>query len=321
MVGSSFPYSEYLPKEGQARGVQIDLDGRRLSMRYPMEVNLVGDSRATLLALLPLLKAKADRSWRNEITGNVERWWQVLEARAMNDAEPINPQRVFWELSPRLPDDCILTCDSGTAAAWFARDLKLRRGMMASLSGGLATMGPAVPYAIAAKFAWPKRPVVALLGDGAMQMVGINGLITVAHQWKRWDDPRLVVMVLNNSDLNMVTWEQRVSEGNRKFDTSQMLPTFPYADYASLIGLNGIRVDRPERIAAAWDEALSADRPTLLEMVTDPNVPPVPPHVTRKQAKDYVKALVHRDPQAVDVMIATAKEWWDGMFPSQRGRR
>ena len=321
MVGSSFPYSEYLPKEGQARGVQIDIDGRRLSIRYPMEVNLVGDSRATLLALLPLLKAKADRAWRGEITGNVAQWWQVLEARAMNDAEPINPQRVFWELSPRLPDDCILTCDSGTAAAWFARDLKLRRGMMASLSGGLATMGPAVPYAIAAKFAWPKRPVIALLGDGAMQMVGINSLITVAHQWKHWDDPRLVVMVLNNSDLNMVTWEQRVSEGHRKFDASQVLPPFPYADYAKLIGLEGIRVDRPEHIAAAWEEALSADRPTLLEMVTDPNVPPVPPHVTRKQAKDYVSALVHRDPQAVDVMIATAKEWWDGMFPSHGSRR
>jgi len=318
MVGSSFPYSEFLPEEGQARGVQIDIDPRMVSLRYPMEVNLIGDSRATLQALLPLLKPKSDRTWRKKIEENVATWWRVLEARAMNEADPINPQRVFWELSPRLPDDVILTCDSGTAAAWYARDLKIRRGMMASLSGGLATMGPAVPYAIAAKFAHPKRPVIAMLGDGAMQMIGMNGLITIADQWKQWDDPRLVIMVLNNGDLNMVTWEQRISSGNRKFEDSQVLPHFPYADYAKLVGLNGIRVDRPDRIASAWDEALSADRPTLLEMVTDPNVPPLPPHITRNQAKDFVSALMQRDPQAVDVMIASAKEWWDGVTKGKR---
>jgi pyruvate dehydrogenase (quinone) len=318
MVGSSFPYSEFLPKEGQARGVQIEIDARKASIRYPMEVNLIGDSRATLQALLPLLKPKADRSWRDKIEDDVAKWWRVLEARAMNEAKPINPQRVFWELSPRLPDDCILTCDSGTVAAWYARDLKIRRGMMASLSGGLATMGPAVPYAIAAKFAHPSRPVIALLGDGAMQMIGINALITMARHWKQWRDPRLVVMVLNNSDLNMVTWEQRVSAGEPKFEDSQVLPRFPYADYAKLLGLHGIRVDRPDSIGAAWDEALSADRPTLLEMVTDPNVPPLPPHVTGKQVKDYVTALANNDPQAIEVMIATAKEWWDGMFPPKK---
>jgi pyruvate dehydrogenase (quinone) len=315
MVGSNFPYSEFLPKEGQARAVQIDVDGRRLGLRYPMEINLVGDSQVTLQALLPLLQRKSDRAWREEIEHNVSRWWSVLRSRAMNDAMPINPQRVFWELSPRLPDGCIVTCDSGTAAAWYARDLKLRRGMMASLSGGLATMGPAVPYAIAAKFAHPGRPVIALLGDGAMQMNGISALITVAHWWKQWRDPRLIVMVLNNSDLNMVTWEQRVSAGDPKFEASQGLPRFPYADYAKLLGLNGLRVERPQRIAAAWEGALEADRPTLLEMVTDPNVPPLPPHVSVKQLRDYLSALVHRDPQAIEVIKATAKEWWDGLFP------
>ncbi|RST53054.1 thiamine pyrophosphate-requiring protein [Variovorax sp. MHTC-1] len=321
MVGSSFPYSEFLPKEGQARGVQIDRDARKLSIRYPMEVNLVGDSRETLRALLPLLEHKADRSWRGKIEEDVARWWQVLEARAMNDADPVNPQRVFWELSPRLPDDCILTCDSGTSAAWYARDLKIRRGMMASLSGGLATMGPAVPYAIAAKFAYPQRPVIALLGDGAMQMIGINGLITIAHQWRNWSDPRLVIMVLNNGDLNMVTWEQRIGAGEKKFEASQDLPTYPYAEQARLLGLHGIRVDRPDRVGPAWDEALAADRPTVLEMVTDPNVPPVPPHVTAKQVKGYLSAVLKRDPDSVGMLIATAKEWWDGMFPPKDARR
>ena len=312
MVGSSFPYSEFLPKEGQARGVQIDLDGRRLSIRYPMEINLVGDSRATLQALLPMLQQKTDRGWREEIEDNVARWWRVLEARAMNEAKPINPQRVFWELSPRLPDGCILTCDSGTAAAWYARDLKMRAGMMGSLSGGLATMGPAVPYAIAAKYAHPDRPVIALVGDGAMQMNGINGLVTIARDWKRWRNPSLVVMVLHNGDLNMVTWEERAA-GDPKFEDSQNLPPFPYAGYARMLGLHGIRVDQPDRIGAAWDEALAADRPVVLEMVTDPNVPPLPPHVNAKQARSYARALLSGDPQAVEVVVATAREWWDGL--------
>jgi pyruvate dehydrogenase (quinone) len=321
MVGSSFPYSEFLPKEGRARGVQIDLDGRKLGMRYSMEINLVGDSRLTLEALLPLLEHKSDRSWRREIEKKVHRWWEVLESRAMNEAHPINPQRVYWELSPRLPDGCILTCDSGTSAAWYARDLKVRRGMMASLSGGLATMGPSVPYALAAKMAHPGRVVVALSGDGAMQMIGINGLITIAHRYPQWDDPRLLVVVLSNSDLNMVTWEQRVSSGERKFDASQVLPPFPYADYAKSLGLAGIRVERPADIGPALEQALTADRPTLLEVVTDPNVPPLPPHVSPKQAKAYVKALVHGDPQAIEVLTATAKEWWDGVFPGKSGQR
>jgi pyruvate dehydrogenase (quinone) len=312
MVGSSFPYSEFLPKEGQARGVQIDLDGRKLGMRYPMEINLVGDSKLTLQGLLPLLHTQKDRGWREEIERNVSRWWNVLEARAMNDASPINPQRVYWELSPRLPDDCILTCDSGTSAAWYARDLKIRRGMMASLSGGLATMGPSVPYAFAAKMAHPDRVVIALSGDGAMQMIGINGLITIAHRYKDWRDPRLLIVVLNNSDLNMVTWEQRTT-GDRKFNDSQVLPAFPYAEYARALGLGGIRVSQPVAIGPAFDEALHADRPTLLEMVTDSNVPPLPPHVSGKQGRAYAKALLHNDPQALEVVIATAKEWWDGI--------
>jgi pyruvate dehydrogenase (quinone) len=316
MVGSSFPYSEFLPKEGQARAVQIDLDNRRLGLRYPMEINLVGDSKLTLQALLPLLQPKQDRSWREQIEAGVASWWQVMEARAMNNARPVNPQRVFWELNKHLPDDAIVCCDSGSAAAWYARDLKFRKGMMGSVSGGLASMGCAMPYALAAKLAHPKRPVFALMGDGAMQMIGLNALITVADRWKQWDDPRLIVMVLNNGDLNMVTWEQRASAGDPRFDASQLLPAFPYADYAKMLGLAGIRVDRPEQVELAWEEALETRRPIVLDMVVDGNVPFVPPHVTPKQAKSFFSALWKRDPEALGVLRSTAKEWWAGVTKS-----
>ncbi len=315
MVGSSFPYSEFLPKEGAARGVQIDIDGRMLSIRYPMEVSLVGDSRATLRALLPLLQRKEDRGWRKDIEGWLTEWWKVLEARARNPADPINPQWVFWELSPRLPDGCIITSDSGSSADWFARDLKLRRGMMASLSGNLATMGPGVPYAIAAKFAHPGRPVIACVGDGAMQMNGINELITIAKYWMRWSDPRLIVLVLNNRDLNQVTWEQRVFEGDPKFEASQDLPDFPYADYAKSLGLDGIRVEEPGAVGAAWDQALSADRPFVLEAVTDPSVPPLPPHITLHQAREFMESMVKGDPDRGDVIRRSFRDLAERYLP------
>jgi len=318
MVGSAFPYSEFLPEEGQARGVQIDIDGRMLSLRYPMEMNLVGDSKETLRALIPLLGRKTERAWRSRIEDNVARWWRVLEKRAQNAADPINPQLVFWELSKRLPERCILSSDSGSSANWYARDIRIRRGMMASLSGGLATMGPGVPYAIAAKFAHPDRVAIALVGDGAMQMNGMNGLITIAKYWKRWSDPRLVVMVLNNRDLNQVTWEQRVMEGDPKYEPSQDVPDFPYASFAELIGLRGIAVDRPEQVAAAWDQAFAADKPVVLDMRVDPNVPPLPPHITMKQAKAYVTALFKRDPEAIEIVKASAKEVWASIAPAAK---
>ncbi|CAG9168485.1 thiamine pyrophosphate-requiring protein [Cupriavidus respiraculi] len=316
MVGSSFPYSEFLPAEGQARGVQIDLDGRKLSLRYPMEVPLVGDARATLAALLPRLQPRADRGWRDRVEQNVERWWRVLERRAMDDSVPINPQRAFWELSPRLPDGAIVCADSGTAANWYARDIRLRRGMMGSLSGGLASMGPALPYAIAAKFAYPQRVAFALEGDGAMQMNGINELITVAARWPEWSDPRLVVMVLNNGDLNQVTWEQRAMGGDPRFAVSQDVPAFDYAAYARMLGLEGIRVENPGDLGASLDRALAADRPVVLDVLTDRNVPPIPPHVPAKSVRNYLSALVSGDADARAVLRATAREMWAEIFPA-----
>lgn len=310
MVGTSFPYAEFLPAEGQARGVQIDRDGRNLNMRYPVEVGLVGDSKASLAALLPLLHDKKNRTWRDSVEKSVAQWWETMEARAMVQADPINPQRVFWELSHRLPDRSIIACDSGSAANWYARDLKLRDGMLASVSGGLASMGCAVPYAVAGKLAYPDRPVFALVGDGAMQMNGINELITIAARWKDWKSPTMVIMVLNNGDLNQVTWEQRAMGGDPRFDTSQLLPPFPYAEYAKLLGLDGIKITDPAHVGAAWDAAISADRPTVLEMVTDPNVPPLPPHIEAKQAKVYLQAISKENESGGAVLRSTIKQWW-----------
>jgi pyruvate dehydrogenase (quinone) len=298
MVGSGFPYSEFLPKEGQARGVQIDVDGKMVSLRYPMECSLVGDARETLRALVPLLVRKEDRGWQQSIEQKVKASWRTMEQKAMMETPRLNPQRVFWELSARLPDDAILAGDSGSVASWYALDIKAKRGMMGTLSGGLATMGSAVPYAIAAKLAYPGRLVVALAGDGAMQMNGINGLITIARDWKGWQDPRLVVLVLNNGDLNFVTWEQRGMQGEPKFETSQRLPDFAYAEYARMLGLEGIRVERSDQVGPAWDAAFGAGTPCLLEFVTEANIPPLPPHITRSQAKNYFAAIEKGDPEA-----------------------
>jgi pyruvate dehydrogenase (quinone) len=302
MIGSSFPYSQFLPDYGQARGVQIDIDGRLIGMRYPMEVNLVGDSRLTLRRLIPKLARKADRSWREKIEKDVRDWWKVVEARAMTDADPINPQRVLWELSSRLPDGVILSADSGSVANWYARDVKLRRGMRGSLSGTLATMGPAVPYAIAAKFAHPERVAIALVGDGTMQMNGINELITIAKYYPQWSDPRLIVLVLNNGDLNQVTWEMRAMANIPRFEATQAVPAFSYAAYAASLGLAGVRVEQPDQIAGAWERALTADRPVVIDAVTDPNVPPIPPHVEWSEAKSFMKAVLGGDPDAKEML-------------------
>jgi pyruvate dehydrogenase (quinone) len=318
MIGSGFPYSEFLPKEGQARGVQIDIEPEMLSLRYPMEVSLTGDSAETLRALLPLLDEKQDRSWRARIERDVAEWWKLLEARAKVSANPVNPQRVVWELSPRLPERAIITSDSGSCANWFARDLKIRRGMMCSLSGGLASMGAAVPYAIAAKFAHPDRPVVALVGDGAMQMNNMSELITVAKYWREWADPTWVVCVFNNQDLNQVTWEQRVMEGDPKFTATQQIPNVPYHRFAELIGLRGIFVDNPDNLAAAWDTALTSDRPVVLEVKTDPEVPPLPPHITLKQAQAFISATLAPDPNEAGMLMGTAKELLSAVLPGQK---
>jgi pyruvate dehydrogenase (quinone) len=294
-VGSNFPYTQFLPDFGQARGVQIDIDGKFIGMRYPYEVNLVGDAAATLRALIPRLKRQEDRSWREGIEAGVERWWRSMDAEADVEADPVNPMLLFRELSTRLPTNAIVAADSGSSANWYARQLKFRGDVRGSLSGTLATMGPGVPYGIGAKFGHPDRPVIVFAGDGAMQMNGLAELITVKHYWEQWADPRLIIAVLHNNDLNQVTWEMRAMEGAPKFVESQQLPEVSYADFANSLGLLGIVVDEPGQVGPAWDQALAADRPVVLDVRTDPDIPPIPPHATFEQAKDAALALLKGD--------------------------
>lgn len=316
-VGSSFPYTQFMPDFGQARSVQIDIDAKYIGMRYPYDVNLVGDAGATLRALIPHLRRKEDRSWRETIEHNVARWWDVMEAEALVDAEPINPMRLFHELSPLLPDNAIVAADSGSAANWYARQLRFRGDMRGSLSGTLATMGPGVPYGIGAKFGCPDRPVIVFAGDGAMQMNGLAELITIKHYWQQWTDPRLIIAVLHNNDLNQVTWEMRAMEGAPSFLPSQTLPDVDYAAFATSLGLHGVKVDKPDQVAVAWQQALAADRPTVLDVHTDPDVPPIPPHSTFEQMKDAAGALLKGDSSRWGIIREGAKTKIQEFLPHQ----
>ncbi|HZP52647.1 thiamine pyrophosphate-requiring protein [Actinocrinis sp.] len=320
VIGSSFPYTQFLPKFDQARAVQIDIDPSMIGLRYPFEVNLVGDAERTLTRLMPLLRQKDNHSWRDTVEQNVARWWEVMQRRAAVDAEPINPEYVVHAVDRLLPQDAILTSDSGSAANWYARHIRIRGEMRGSLSGTLATMGPGVPYAIGAKFAHPDRPVIALVGDGAMQMNGMAELITAAKYWEQWSDPRMIVAVLNNQDLNQVTWEMRAMEGAPQFVPSQSIPDVHYADFARSIGLAGVRVEKPDQVEAAWQQALASDRPFVIDFHTDPAVPPIPPHATLDQIEAAATAIIHGDPDRAGMVRQGVKAKIQEFLPGGRDR-
>ncbi|MDQ0957847.1 pyruvate dehydrogenase (quinone) [Streptomyces sp. B4I13] len=320
VIGSSFPYTQFLPEFGQARAVQIDIDPHMVGMRYPFEVNLVGDARQTLTRLLPLLDAAKDNGWRKKIEKNTARWWEVMQRRAAVDADPVNPEYVIHALNDLLPENVILSSDSGSAANWYARHLKLRGAMRGSLSGTLATMGPGVPYAIGAKFAHGDRPAIALVGDGAMQMNGMAELITIAKYYREWEDPRLIVAVLNNRDLNQVTWEMRAMEGAPQFEASQSLPDFPYADFARMAGLDGLRIEKPQDVRGAWETALAADRPCVLDFVTDPAVPPIPPHASFDQIEAAATSILKGDSDRAGMVRQGFKAKVQEFLPGHRHR-
>ncbi|WP_328726590.1 thiamine pyrophosphate-requiring protein [Streptomyces sp. NBC_00259] len=320
VIGSSFPYSQFLPEFGQARAVQIDIDPHMIGLRYPFEVNLVGDARETLKRLLTQLERKGDRTWRDKVETDVARWWDVMQRRAAVDADPINPEYVFHALDERLPMDAIITADSGSSANWYARHLRLRGDMRGSLSGTLATMGPGVPYAIGAKFAHPDRPAIALVGDGAMQMNGMMEMVTAAKYFRQWEDPRLVVAVLNNGDLNQVTWEMRAMSGAPRFEESQHIPDLPYAEIAERLGLQGVRVDKPEQVGEAWEQALAATCPFVIDFRTDPAVPPIPPHATLDQIEAAAASILKGDSDRAAMIKQGFKAKVQDMLPGRRHR-
>ncbi|CAA0110877.1 Putative thiamine pyrophosphate-containing protein YdaP [Mycolicibacterium vanbaalenii] len=307
IVGSNFPYSQFLPDFGKARGIQIDIDGTAIGMRYPTELNIVADAASTLDKLIPLLERNEDRSWQETIEKNVARWWETIERQSMLSAKPVNPMRVAWELSERLPANAIVTADSGSSTNWYARCVRFRNEVRGSLSGTLATMGPGVPYAIGAKFAHPDRPVIAMVGDGAMQMNGLAELLTIRRYQEQWTDPRLIICVFHNNDLNQVTWELRAMGGAPKFEESQTIPEVSYAEVARVMGLQAIAVDNEDDIGSAWDQALSADGPVVLDFRCDPEVPPIPPHATYEQAKELTSSILKGDPAAWHLMVQGTK--------------
>ncbi|HET6288230.1 MAG TPA: thiamine pyrophosphate-requiring protein [Amycolatopsis sp.] len=318
IVGSNMPYAQFLPEFGQARAVQIDIDARFLGLRYPTEVNLLGDAKSTLGRLIPLLERKPDRGWRDKIEKNVDGWHETVTRQAMLDAKPVNPMRIVHELSERIPEDAIVTVDSGSATNWYARNLRMRGRMRGTLSGTLATMGSGVPYAIGAKFAHPDRPVIALVGDGAMQMNGMAELLTIARYRESWSDQRCVICVFHNGDLNQVTWELRAMGGSPKFEPSQSLPEVSYSDFALQVGLGGIAVDDPAMLGEAWDVALSADVPTVLDVRCDPEVPPIPPHATLEQMKSMTEAVLKGEPDAWHLVTQGIKTKMQELLPSRR---
>lgn len=295
LVGTNDPWTEFYPAPGQARAVQIDIDGRRLANRYPVEVPLLGDAAETLRALLAVVSRRDGRDWRERVEAWVGRWHEIAGARAAASADPVNPQYVVRSLNGLLPADAQVSVDVGSVVYWYARHLRLPAGVPAHLSSTLASMGSALPYGIAAKLASPGRPVVALAGDGAMQMNGLAELITVADRWRDWADPRFVVCVLNNRDLAEVSWEQRETEGDPRFTASQRLPDVRYAEHAELLGLRGIRATTPGGVRAAWEAGLSADRPVVIDAIVDPAIPLLPPLQPYEKVGSMYTALAAED--------------------------
>ena len=309
MLGTNYPYGQFLPPSGQARAIQVDLKPEQMGLRYPTELNLWGDVKATLAALIPLLEQKSDLSWQEGVAHDMIEWENEMEAQAMVDYDDgVNPRRVYFELNKRLPPRAIVTADAGSTADWYGHHIRLREGMMGDLSGRLATMLAAMPYATAAKFAYPERTVVCTIGDGAFQMLGMNELITIKKYLDKWGDNRqFIIMVLHNDDLTQVSWEMRTEDGNPLWSTSQDVESIDYAGWAELLGFTGIRVKTDDEVARAWDTAFANRGVTLIDAYTSKNVPPLPPHITLEYAKKTGEALLKGDPDGFAVIRDSAK--------------
>jgi len=293
VAGSSFPYIEFLPKPGQAKGVQIDIDPARIGLRYPVQVGLVGDCRRTLQTLLPMLRRNEDRSFLEKAQDGMKEWWELMEERGTRRDKPMKPQVVAHELGKRLRDDAIVSCDSGTVATWFARHMKARRGQMYSLSGTLATMANGLPYTIAAQVAYPDRQCVAFVGDGAFSMLMAEFATAVKYKLP------IKVIIIKNNTLGMIKWEQMVFLGNPEFGCE--LQPIDFAAFARACGGTGLTVDDPKQCGKIIDRALTTPGPVVVEAVVDPFEPPMPPKIEPKQAVKFAKALARGEPRRMKI--------------------
>jgi pyruvate dehydrogenase (quinone) len=308
MLGTNYPYAQFLPKSGAARAIQIDLKPEQMGLRYPTELNLWGDVRATLAAIIPHLDAKTDLSWQQKVAGEMLDWEKEMQAQAeVSYPDGVNPRRVIHEVNKRLPPRAIVTADAGTTADWYGHHIRLREGMLGDLSGRLATMMASMPYAVAAKFAYPERTVVCTIGDGAFQMLGMNELITVKKYLSEWSNPQLIIVVIHNDDLGQVSWEMRTEDGNPVWRTAQDVESIDYAGFAELLGFTGVRVRSDDEVEAAVDAAFAHRGVTVIDAYCSRNVPPLPAHISAEFAKNTALALLKGDPFALGVVRDSAE--------------
>ena len=300
IVGSSFPYIEFMPKPGQARGVQIELDPKRIGMRYPVEVGLVGDSASTLQELIPLLQRKDDRSFLHAAQAGMKDWWELMEKRSTRADKPMKPQVVAWELGKLLRNDAIVSCDSGTIATWWARHIQAKRGQMHTLSGNLATMAPGLPYTIAAQVAYPNRQCVAFVGDGGFSMLMADFVTAVKYKLP------IKVVIIKNNTLGQIKWEQMVFLGNPEYGVD--LHPIDFAEFAHACGGIGFTVDDPADCGRMMAEFLNAPGPAVLQAVVDPFEPPLPAKVKAEQAVHFAESLARGEPNRKKIVLTTLSD-------------
>jgi pyruvate dehydrogenase (quinone)/pyruvate oxidase len=306
IIGSSFPYMEYLPQPGQAKGVQIDDKADRIGLRYPVEVGLVGNAKPTLNALSKFIERKEDRTFLERAQAGMKEWWELMRARAERDDVPIKPQRVAWELSELAADDAIISADSGTITIWAARQFKIRREQKFSCSGNLSTMACALPYAIAAKLAYPDRQSIAFIGDGGFTMLMGEFLTAVKYQLP------ITVVIIKNNTLGQIKWEQIVFLGNPEYGCDLHNPDF--AKFAEACGGVGITVERPEEIRPALERALSSGRPTVIEVLVDPFEPPMPARLSAEQSLHFAEALAKGQPEGGKIALTIFRDKLNELF-------
>jgi pyruvate dehydrogenase (quinone)/pyruvate oxidase len=300
MVGTSFPYIEFMPKPGQARGVQIELDPKKIGLRFPVEVGLIGDSRTTLKELIPLLKRKEDRSFLQAAQAGMKDWWTVMEKRGTRQDMPMKPQVVAWELGKRLRDDAIVSCDSGTIATWWARQIKVRKGQMHTLSGNLATMAPGLPYTIAAQIAFPQRQCVAFVGDGGFSMLMADFVTAVKYKLP------IKVVIIKNNTLGQIKWEQMVFLGNPEYGVD--LHPIDFVAFAHACGGTGFTVEDPKDCGHVLEQFLNVPGPAVLQAVVDPFEPPMPAKVKAEQALHFAESLARGEPNRKKIALTTLSD-------------